>query len=295
MAPSDPANEEVFLDPEGKPIQSKQHVKDLGVYMSADCTFDYHINNIIKGGQKMSAWALRTFRTRATIPMLILLKSLVISKMEYASILWSPTDIGNIRNLENVQRRFTSKFGIFRKLNPTTGYVECYVDYWERLKRLKIYSLERRRERYMILYMYKIFIGLAPDLGFLSDFTMRGGAKYFAKYNHHASSNVKSLRFSSFFTQGPRLFNLLPVNLRTPIPTPTRKEQDKRMKWFKRRLDKWLELIPDEPNTEELTPYRAADSNSVVGQMRSHGRSVRKQWEVISKKLDQEEEEEDEE
>ena len=66
------------------------------------------------------------------------------------------------------------------------------------------------------------------------------------------------------------------------------------MKWFKRRLDKWLELIPDEPNTEELTPYRAADSNSVVGQMRSHGRTVRKQWEVISKKLDQEEEEEEE-
>ena len=145
----------------------------------------------------------------------------------------------------------------------------------------------------MLIYMYKIFIGLAPDLGFLSDYTARGGSKYFAKYCHHASNKVKSLRFSSFFTQGPLLFNLLPVNLRMPKQTATRKEQDKQMKWFKKRVDKWLELIPDEPNTEELTPYRAADSNSIVGQMRLHGRRVKKEWEAVSKNLDQEEAEEE--
>ena len=38
------------------------------------------------------------------------------------------------------------------------------VIYEDGLKRLKIYSFERR-ERYMIIYMYKIAIDLVPNLG----------------------------------------------------------------------------------------------------------------------------------
>ena len=41
----------------------------------------------------------------------------------------------------------------------------CTVSYEDRLKRLKIYSLERRRQRFMILFMYIIIIGLVPDRG----------------------------------------------------------------------------------------------------------------------------------
>ena len=36
----------------------------------------------------------------------------------------------------------------------------CTVDYWERLKTLKLYSVERRRERFIILYIYRFIIGL---------------------------------------------------------------------------------------------------------------------------------------
>ena len=143
------------------------------------------------------------------------------------------------------------------------------------------------------MYMFNIFIGLAPDLGFISDSNERTGAKYFAKYNHHASTKVKSLRYSSFFTQGPRLFNLLPKNLRKPSTATTREEKDKLKKWFKRRVDKWLELIPDEPTTEDLK--RTADSNSIIGQMRMHGRKINREWEIISRRLDQEDEESDDE
>jgi hypothetical protein len=34
-----------------------------------------------------------------------------------------------------------------------------------RLKALKLYSLERRRERYTVLYMWKIIRGLVPNPG----------------------------------------------------------------------------------------------------------------------------------
>ena len=84
--------------------------------------------------------------------------------------------------MENIQRRFTSKIASLRALNAETGFTECVVDYWDRLASLKLYSLERRREHFMILYMFKIHIGAAPDLGFLRECTIRHGTKYHAKY-----------------------------------------------------------------------------------------------------------------
>ena len=42
----------------------------------------------------------------------------------------------------------------------------CNVSHPERLKALKLYSLQRRRERYIIIYMFKIKIGLVPNPDF---------------------------------------------------------------------------------------------------------------------------------
>ena len=60
----------IFLAPDGSIIKNKTNTRDLGVQMSSDAQFHLHINNVVKGAQKMSAWALRTFRTRKTGPML---------------------------------------------------------------------------------------------------------------------------------------------------------------------------------------------------------------------------------
>ena len=257
--------------------------------MSADMSFHYHINHVVKGAQIMSAWVLRTFVTRETGPMLTLLKSLIRNTAEYASVLWSPTDITNISNIENIQRRFTSKFSQFRKYNEELGYYECTVDYWQRLKQLKIYSLERRRERYMIMYMHQIHSGLVPDLGFLSDYNKRTATKYFPKCNHSAAADAQAIRYSSFFTQGPMLYNLLPKDLRQPSQATTTEEKKKLKEWFKRRLDKWLELIPDEPPTREnKSEDRAAASNSILKQMANHGREVNRKWTAVKKELDRE-------
>ena len=186
---------------------------------------------------------------------------------------------------------------MFRRYNDDTGHTECYVDYWERLKRLKLYSLERRRERYMIMYMYQIHLGMVPDLGFLSDSNQRTGTKYFAKYNRGAAADVKAIRYSSFFTQGPLLFNMIPATLRAPVNPDTPEEAKKLKAKFKKRLDKWLELIPDQPTTEgqlNTAQHRSAESNSISGQMSMHGKEVKRRWETISKELDDEEEAEEE-
>ena len=76
--------------------------------------------------------------------MLTLYKSMVRSLLEYCSPLWNSKNIGDIQILEGVQRTFTSRIG------------GCYeLDYWERLQKLSLMSLQRRRERYIILHMWK--------------------------------------------------------------------------------------------------------------------------------------------
>ena len=61
--------------------------------------------------------------------------------MEYCCIVWSPVSHKWIYELEKVQKSFTSRINGMEEL-----------DYHERLKKLNLYSLERRRERFMIIY-----------------------------------------------------------------------------------------------------------------------------------------------
>ena len=60
--------------------------------------------------------------------------------MEYCCVVWAPAQQNLINELENIQRTFTSK------INGMEG-----LDYHERLKKLNMYSLERR-DRYHIIY-----------------------------------------------------------------------------------------------------------------------------------------------
>merc|ERR1712025_601545 len=57
------------LDDRGEPIEAKSHVKDLGVYVSDDCTFGFHIRNVAVESRNLCSWILRVFQTREEAPM----------------------------------------------------------------------------------------------------------------------------------------------------------------------------------------------------------------------------------
>ena len=131
--------------------------------------------------------------------MLTLLKAIVVASMEYACVVWSPTKQRDIDLLENVQRRFTSRFGCFLEYNIALGTMQCTVNYPERLQRLNIFSLQRRRERYLIIYMYKIIIGIVPNPGLRLDglHVRTNTRRMFPKYNRHAATWICNARCSS--------------------------------------------------------------------------------------------------
>ena len=237
----------------GSFITTHEHVMDLGILISHNLKFDCHIRNVVSKGLKLAGWALRTFRTRNTVTMLTLLKSIVVSQVEYGCPVWSPTDMHNINLLETVQRTFTARFAVFRTYDPGLQMAICTVPYHERLRRLHLYSLQRRRERYLICYVYKIVIHLVPNPGLTWDYT-RNNIVVSPRYPkqrvnaRRVSASLQTLRRNSFFVQGPLLYNKIPKALREleDIRTPG-KEQTKA---FKIRLDQFLSTIPDIPGTQ---------------------------------------------
>ena len=84
--------------------------------------------------------------------MLTIWRTLIQTKLDYCSQLWSPNDQSTITKLENVARNFTSRISGLENL-----------DYWQRLGVLKMYSQERRRERYQIIFVWKVLQGLVQS------------------------------------------------------------------------------------------------------------------------------------
>ena len=53
----------VYINPEYRIISPSSNVLDLGVYMSSNCTLDFHVANVYKRSTNLTGWILRTFNT----------------------------------------------------------------------------------------------------------------------------------------------------------------------------------------------------------------------------------------
>ena len=245
--------EDQYKCPSGSVIKSEEYTRDLGVLMENDGTFNQQIVTICEKGRRQASWVLRTFETREKEPMLILFKSLVLPILEYCCQLWCPSALGSVRKIESVQRNFTARIRGLENL-----------DYWQRLKELNLYSLERRRDRYIIIYLFKMITGRVPN--FIDDKyrvttfmnIRRGLLCCIPLLNRTAMARHKSLKEDSFAVMGPRLFNAIPSDLR---------DLNLSLDSFKSKLDKFLMTIHDKPTAPNY--HQASRSNNIVSQIES--------------------------
>merc|ERR1712030_191861 len=88
-------------------------------------------------------------------------------------------------------------------------------NYWDRLYLMKLNSVQRRQERYRIIYIFKIMQGLVPNPGILFDSNItRGRMVTINKPNSNYPSKAIKMRDQSLWTHGGNLFNILPANIR---------------------------------------------------------------------------------
>ena len=78
------------LDDRGEPIEVRNHVKDLGVYVSDDCTFGFHIRKVEVESRNLCSWILRVFQTREEEP----LNSIYVSRQTKSGIWMSSVESG---------------------------------------------------------------------------------------------------------------------------------------------------------------------------------------------------------
>ena len=238
-----------YTAPDGSIFPEKDHFRDLGVQMSANGTFRHHIDTMCLSARNMCAWILRTFQSRNEELMMTLWKSLVLPILDYCSQLWSPSKTGQIQEIEDIQKSFTRKIHSMNRGN-----------YWERLTSLKLYSLERRRERYRILYVWKILQNIVPNVGECGirsrTLTRHGRFCIVPKPITTASTEIQQLKEGSFCVNGAKLFNSLPNTLRNL--------KDVDLSFFKRKLNQFLSTVADEPQCRGYTAGRRAASNSLL-------------------------------
>ena len=240
-----------YIDSTGKIITPQESVKDLGVIMSSNAMFSSHIDTTITKVNKLVSWALRSFECRSKEFMLTIWKSIILPHFDYCSQLWNPNKVGDINCLELIQKCFICKIKSCKEMS-----------YWDVLKDLKLYSLQRRRERYRIIYLWSILEGLAPN---------PKPSQIYAKFNSRLgrtcaipivkSGPYQKLVWSSFAVHSARSFNCLPK---------VRNVTDCSKDVFKNCLDKYLKTVADEPQIRGYTLFKHTDSNSLIDMINSY-------------------------
>jgi hypothetical protein len=231
-----------YTTSQGHVITPTKTVRDLGVLLSSDRSWSSHIEQTVQSARTMASWVLSVFRDRSPFIMLTLYKTMVRSRLEYCCPVWNPSKMQDIQALENVQRNFT------RKISGCKG-----LDYWERLKRLNLLSLQRRRERYSIIQVWKMLNGLAPNTINIVfyEHDRLGKKATLPPVNHKAQSAVKTDYENSFRIKSSRLWNILPKHINTVTTLDA----------FKSVLGDYLRKVPDTP---PAPGYTAANRNSLL-------------------------------
>ena len=255
-----------YNDDSGEEIGQHDNLKDLGIYVSSNLSFDHHTRLVVNKGKRMSGWICRTFRTRSPGVMLTLLKQLIYPTIEYNSILWDPNSQDLINLLESVQNNFLKQIH--------TPNINSKHDYWDRLRVFKLYSLQRRRERYAIIYAWKVIHGIYPNPGLSFNQVFENhkeqpnqGIQLDIHQRDditikHDTNPPKWLERHSVLEKCCELYNTLPLSLRQMLPP----EEEPSLEKFKTQLDEWIEKIPDQP-TIPACRWRPAKTNSIMHQI----------------------------
>ena len=133
----------------GQELEATRAEKDLGVMVDDNLKFHIHTASAAKKANQMLGVIKRTYVTRDADTITTLYKSMVRPHLEYGNAIWGPCYVGDLKSVEGVQRRATKMVSEIRELS-----------YEDRLRTLKLPSMEYRRKRGDMIQCFKVMNGL---------------------------------------------------------------------------------------------------------------------------------------
>jgi len=135
---------------DGSELDTVDEEKDLGIIITKDLKVSQQCKHAYSKASQMLGTLSRTIRSKDRRILLNFYKSVVRPHLEYCTSSWSPHYVKDKELLEKVQHRFIKMFPDLRKL-----------PYLQRLRELKLWTLEERRIRSDLIEVYKIISGLS--------------------------------------------------------------------------------------------------------------------------------------
>ena len=129
-------------------LKETEKEKDLGVVIDNKLSFKDHVAQQTTKANRIVGLIRRSFDFLSEKMFVILYKSLVRPILEYGHCIWQPSEKGLCIELEKVQKRATKMLGHLKD-----------KPYSDRLKKLKLPSLEYRRLRGDMIETYKYLHG----------------------------------------------------------------------------------------------------------------------------------------
>lgn len=150
----------------GTNLKQVSEYVDLGVTISSNLSWSPHVAKCTKKANSVAYLIRKAFVTRKPEFISKLFKTYIRPHLEYAVQVWNPWLKKDIELIEKVQRKFTKQGVLY------------YKTYEDRLRNLKLTSLEKRRQRGDLIFTFKVLTGRVPKLAQLftlnTDTRLRG-------------------------------------------------------------------------------------------------------------------------
>lgn len=209
-------------------IPKVNQVRDLGITLSDDLKWSPYINKVRAKANTLSYSILRMFSSNNCWLLLNLFKTYVRPLLEYNTCSWSPYLDYNVTDLENIQKQFTRK--ICTRCNIS------FSSYEDRLEKLCLESLQERRIKTDLTFLYKIIHNYV-DINFNTFFqinTFSGHNLRRHKFHIERNKIPNSQPLSNFFTYRViKHWNDLPGDIVNAITLES----------FKSRLKQWNPVL----------------------------------------------------
>lgn len=144
-------------------LQRPHIIRDLGVIFDEKLTFVPHVEDITNRAYNTLGFIIRSSSCFVKSQTLIdLFSAYIRSRLEYASVVWSPTYKVHILSIETLQRKFL-KYLVFREDGsyPPRGFPQVSL-----LGRFSLQSLENRRMFVSVVFLHKLVTAVL-DCSFL--------------------------------------------------------------------------------------------------------------------------------